>query len=105
MAVVLMEFLVKENSLLSIAGGILTGLFLLAASKITRGQIGSGDGIVFLITGISLGMERNFLLLLGSLFIAFLYSLILLLIKKTRWKDAIPFLPFVFAAYVLELVM
>lgn len=97
------QFFTREMDMAGILGGILIGIFLLAAGTITKGQIGSGDGIVFIITGIVLGMRDNFLLLSGSLMISFLFSILLIFLKKINLKTRLPFLPFVFIAYVIEL--
>lgn len=103
--IILSEIVTKEFALDKILGGGLIGLFLLAAGKLTKGQIGSGDGIVFFIIGMALGGRKSFLLLIESLWIAFLFCLIALFIGKIKMKERIPFLPFVFVAYLLELVI
>lgn len=95
----------KEITLAGAAGGIMLGIILLGIGQLTKGQIGEGDGIVFIATGIALGFWNNCMLLVGALFLSFLGSLILLLMKKITLKAKLPFLPFVFAAFVLEFVI
>ena len=102
-AILLCDILTKEFSLEKMIGGILVGLFLLGLTKITRGQIGLGDGIVFLVIGLGLGLRESFLLLIESLCLLFLFCLIGLIIRKIKIKQRIPFLPFVFVAYLLHL--
>ncbi len=104
-AIILCEILTKEFALNKIAGGVLIGLFLLSAGKVTKGQIGSGDGIVFLIIGVALGGRKSFLLFTESLCILFLFCMIGIFTGKIKMKQRLPFLPFVVAAYLLELVI
>lgn len=80
--------------------GLMTGLLLLLLSKLLKGQIGLGDGIVICITGLCLGFRDNLSLLVFSLTIAAFISLVLLLFKKAGKKDTIPFIPFIFLSYL-----
>ena len=85
-------------------GGMAVGLVLLIISKLTQGQIGEGDGVTFLITGFSLGFERNSLLLLEALLLSFVWSLFLILMKKINLKTSLPFLPFVMTAFMIQVI-
>lgn len=80
--------------------GLGTGLLLLLLSKLLKGQIGLGDGIVICITGLCLGFRDNLGLFVFSLTIAAFMSLVLLLLKKAGKKDTIPFIPFIFLSYL-----
>ena len=103
--IVVYEVVAKEVSLKRMIGGILVGLFLLGLTKITRGQVGLGDGIVFIVIGIGIGLKESFLLLLESLCLLFLFCFIGLIGKKIKIKQRIPFLPFVFIAYFFKLLL
>lgn len=83
-------------------GGVLVGLFLILFSKITSEQIGLGDGIIFIITGIGIGMISNFILLVNSLFLTCIISILLLALKKVNRKTTLPFTPFIFCSFILE---
>ncbi len=87
-----------ENQLLiwERLGGVGLGIFLILLSKITRGQIGIGDGLILSVTGISLGFYLNSILLIYSLFISAVFSIGIMIIKKANRKSTIPFTPFVF---------
>lgn len=78
-----------------VMGGILTLL-----SVGTKGSIGMGD--VWVILALGLVMEHNKYLL--TILLAFLesaiFSAMLLMLKKVGRKTEIPFLPFLFIAYV-----
>ena len=97
-------FVIGKRILPEKLGGMAVGLILLIISKLTRGQIGEGDGITFLITGFSLGFENNFLLLLESLLLSFMWSLMLMLFKKINLKTSLPFLPFILTAFIIRVL-
>jgi len=87
---------------LDIVGGILgavVGILLIAIGKITRQAIGYGDGVVFISIGVLIGFKQVAIVLFISLFLAFIYSVILLVLRKAKRKTVFPFVPFVFLAY------
>lgn len=79
--------------------GVTVGLFLTGLSKITRGQIGTGDGIVFIVSGTVLGFFENSILLFLSLIFAAVTGVCLILFRRVGRKDTMPFVPFIFAGY------
>lgn len=93
----------RDMDFASIGLGTAVGIGILLLSILTRGSIGMGDGLVFCVTGIYLGGNRNLELLFVSLLYAGLFSLFLLVKGKgavKKRKKEIPFLPFVFLGYV-----
>lgn len=88
-------------SVWNLTGGIIVGGMLLLSSVFSREKIGAGDGYLFCITGIFLGTERNLQLLLLSVIFCAIYSMALLLMKRTKRTDQIAFAPFVLIADVL----
>lgn len=85
---------------LSILLGMALGVFLILVSKLCKGAIGMGDGILLIVTGCMLGIQKNFELFFGGLLGAALVSLFLIVIKKVKKNYEIPFIPFLFLAYV-----
>lgn len=85
----------------TIVGGVAIGIFMLLLSKITREAIGYGDGVVILVSGIYLGFVQNLTMLLYGLFLSAIISGILLVFRKRKWRDQVPFVPFLLAAYLL----
>ncbi len=82
-----------------IPAGMIPGGFLIGLSWFSKGQVGIGDGIVFVVSGIFLGFfETGVLLFLSLLFAAFSGG-ILLVLKRLKRKDSLPFVPFIFAGY------
>lgn len=88
----------RNESVWSIVGGVGTGAFLLLMSWLSKEQIGYGDGYVFIVLGVFLGLNKTIEVLMISLGCSFVYSLYLLLIKKKKGTDSYPFIPFVFLA-------
>lgn len=95
----------KNISCFDIIGGFLVGVTLIIISKISRGQIGIGDGLIFCVTGIGLGFWNNVCLLLYSLFLAAIFAGFIFIIKHTNKKQFIPFVPFVCIGYVGVLLL
>ena len=83
-------------------GGAGIGIILVLLSIVTRQQIGMGDGILFVITGIGLGIANNTILLMSSLCITSVVSLALLSVKKVQRKTTVPFIPFVWLCFLIE---
>ena len=63
---------VYDNTLLSteIFWGIFIGMIIIASSIILAGNIGVGDGIIFVLTGLFLGIADNLRILIFSVTIS-----------------------------------
>ena len=83
-----------DQTIFSMLCGILTGIFLLGFSKVSRGVIGMGDGI-----GLFVGFYNNLILMFLSFSFAGICAVSLLFMGKVRKMDRLPFVPFLFAAY------
>lgn len=79
--------------------GVIVGGLLIGISKVTRGAVGTGDGIVFMISGVVLGFFENGILLFLSLVFAAAAGTCLMLSRRVGRKDMIPFVPFIFMGY------
>lgn len=108
-ALVLMIFMImgivctiygERISLTEVFFGVFIGVFLIAISILTHGELGLGDGLLLCVTGLYLGFVRNILLLLIALFISAIFSMFLLLFK-CGLKREYPFVPFLFLSYSL----
>ena len=80
--------------------GLVAGILLLAAARISREAVGYGDGICFCLFAFWLPWEELFTLLFTALVLCALPGLVMVLIRRRRLK-ALPFLPFVAAAYLV----
>lgn len=85
--------------------GIIPGLLLLAAGWATRGAVGSGDGFVIGVCGLFLGVWANMELLLIALFLAALYSMVLIVFKRVKRNHTIAFIPCVLLGYIIMLAV
>ena len=83
------------------AAGLGLGLVILIAAKLSKEKIGYGDGAVLCVIGISLGIYTAFFLTAVSLFLLLAYSIAMLARGRLGRKSRVPFIPFVFAGYVL----
>ncbi len=82
-----------------IFGGLL-GFFFIILSKITKGQIGIGDGYVLCVIGIMLGISKSAILLSYAFLLTSVVSMILLIFFRWNRKKTIPFIPFIFFGYL-----
>ena len=76
---------------------------LLLAAWVSREEIGYGDGAMLMASGIFLGFWRNVELFLTALMLIVPAALFGLIVKHRRKDYRMPFLPFLFAAYVFQL--
>ena len=94
----------KERSVIDCIGGLAVGLTTMLISKITAGKIGMGDGIILCITGVGLGFWNNLELFGVALFLAAVLSIILIIFRVVDRKKSIPFIPFLFAGYLIIVI-
>ncbi len=85
-------------------GGLIIGLCIILLSMITAGKIGTGDGALLCITGLGLGFWRNLELFGAALFLAAAVSIILLIFRLADRRRSIPFVPFLFAGYLILII-
>ncbi len=92
----------KEITIIDRVLGTLVGVVILITSKASRGKIGMGDGYLLCVTGICLGFWSNMELFALALFAAALVSILLLILRLADRKKSIPFVPFLFLAYLIQ---
>lgn len=97
------HLLFQRLSIENLLGGLMIGVALLLICRLSGEQIGYGDGLLFLVTGIFLGFWDNMILLWFAAILMGLTSLFLYLIGKITKRARVPFIPFVLVAYVLLL--
>lgn len=92
--------------LISSALGMLLGggLFLLA-HFISRGGVGMGDVKLFGVIGCYAGAGVIMPLVFLTVMVSAVYSIVMLLLKKIKLKEEIPFAPFVLIGTILTLAM
>ena len=82
---------------------LLPGVFLLLLAFVTRGQIGCGDGLCLLISGLLTGSEKTCFELMTAAVLSAVYAAFLL-IRKKRSADPIAFVPFLAAGAAAAIV-
>ncbi len=79
-------------------GSCCLGTLLLGAGKLCNGEVGSGDGLFFMVSGTMLGFGENLALLCSSIALCGIYSLIYLCFYQIQGRNmrkaTLPFLPF-----------
>lgn len=95
----------QKLSLMSILGGITIGAAIVVIAMITQGRIGKGDGMVLIVTGLFLGFFDNLFLLFSAAFLAAILGAILLIMKRVNKNYEMPFIPFLFIAWIGDLIL
>ena len=90
-----------ERSAQEIAISMIPGVIVLIVSIVSHEEIGRGDGLMIINMGIMLGIEKNVMLLMISLFVCAIVSLFMIAVKKVGKKYEIPFAPFLMVALVI----
>ena len=80
------------------------GCLLLILSAAAKGSAGAGDGICFLIVGALTDSRTVWILLAASLFLASVFGIVLICMRKADRKTRLPFLVFAEAAWAIVLL-
>lgn len=80
--------------------GIMPGVLLLVLSKMTKGELGIGDGIVVAILGVMVGIKGILMITMYASVLCGLLCIGLRIAKKVQWKTSIPMVPFLMAGFV-----
>lgn len=87
------------------AAGVGSGILVWLISKISRDQIGRGDGFLLMVTGMILGFWENMELFLTALFFCAFYSAGVLILQRKGRGYRIPFVPFLAGAQLFRLLI
>lgn len=94
-------FTIKEFGIWEIMGGALIGLCAIGLSMVSRDQIGRGDGLVIVAIGLMLGFRKCLFAVCMASMIMTLVSVIVLILRKGNRNTRLPFIPALFAGYVM----
>lgn len=83
--------------------GIVPGVGMILIAFATREKIGYGDGALLILLGLLEG-ERVMIELLLALFLAAVFGIFLLVLRRATVRTQIPFVPFLLAAHILQSV-
>lgn len=94
-------FINKEFGIWEIIGGVLIGFCAIGLSMVSRDQIGRGDGLVIAAIGLMLGFRKCLFAVCMASIIMTLVSVIVLILRKGNRNTRLPFVPALFAGYVM----
>lgn len=90
---------------LYVLGDMVPGLFLLFSGALTRQSIGYGDGWLVLAGGLLTGGGAAAETLFLALFLAAVWSIVLLATRRGTGRTRLPFVPFLAAGEGLRLIL
>ena len=100
LAGVLLNFIYKPHSFMSLAGGVMVGALLYVFSVLTKEKIGKGDALIIMVSGLYLGFMNTVILLWLSSLIAAVSGLIVVKRNSSTKDVEIPFVPFLLVGYI-----
>ena len=89
----------------SLFGMLLGGGMFLLAHFLSRGGVGMGDVKLFAVTGWYVGTSSIMSLVFLTVMVSAGYSIIMLILKKVKLKEEIPFAPFVLVGTILTMAL
>lgn len=89
-----------DQNITEILTGILPGAVVFAAAKFSKEAVGYGDALMILILGIFEGGYGVVPVLFTAFFAAGVYGLFRVVIIHRSVKDTMPFVPFLFLAFM-----
>lgn len=98
-----LHLILKDLSLTGFLTGLLPGAVLLVLSLVFHASLGTGDGLAVMACGAALGLDRILAAFTAALLLCAAICVILLVRKKVRRSDALPFLPFLTASHIIML--
>lgn len=87
----------------NILSGSGVGVIICILSKATGNRIGMGDGFIIAAIGMLMGLRATLFCTGAAFLLASVAALFLLCIKRVGRNYNIPFVPYIFAAYVLTI--
>ena len=91
--------------LLELIVGLIFLFILFFAAWVFKGRIGLGDTKLMGVTAMTAGIGYTLSMVFMAFMLSFVYSVIVLLIKKKNRKDEIPFVPFLTIGMLLQLMI
>lgn len=88
-----------------VLGALMGGGLFLLAHFISKGGVGMGDVKLFIVIGLYMGSGSIMAAVFLSVMASALYSIVMLLLKKIKLKEEIPFAPFIFIGTVLTMAL
>lgn len=85
--------------------GLLPGVICLLIGWITREAIGYGDGFLLCAMGMYLSLEAIVMIIMLASIFAGIVGLILIILRRVKKRDLLPFVPFLLVATIIQLIL
>ncbi len=102
---VVLWLILREPAPASLLGGVSVGGALLIGALLSKENIGVGDGLLFCVTGLFLGLWGNLVLLFLASLSCGVAGLARVAVRKGTMRQSLPLAPFVLAADVAMLAL
>jgi|GEM_PF-1477077 len=94
----------RADGFLKLISGAVPGAVFWLLSRVSRGSVGSGDAVMILFMGILCGFETVLTVSMTALFLTAAAGLASVAAGKGGKNMTLPFLPFLLAGYVIDLL-
>lgn len=84
---------------------LIPGALLLLFAVLSKGKVGTGDGMVFLMIGLYCSVGQVIGLMAGSFLTSCVVAVVLTVVKRKGKTDTFPFVPCIFAVYLIGVVL
>jgi len=95
---------ITNISLFDMLLGITVGLGVILIGRLMKDGIGAGDGAVLSSIGILIGGKMCLLVFIMAITISAAVAIVLLVFKKIKMKQELPFIPYILCAYMWVLI-
>ena len=100
-ASVLVRIAFTGQSFSSYAAAAVVGIIFVIISYLTNEKIGYGDSFVILSIGFLVGLVNLLFILFTAFVMASFFGMVILVSRNFKSDKGIPFVPFIFAAFIL----
>jgi len=97
-------FINAENTIGDFIFSIMPGVMIYLLSQISN-EIGNGDGLLLIATGCFFTWEKHLGMIIMAFFMAAVFSISLIIMKRDINNKRIPFVPFLFVATGMTLFL
>jgi len=94
------NIIITNISLIDMLLGISVGFGVILIGKLMRDGIGIGDGAVLSSIGVLIGGKMCLLIFIMAITISAAVVIVLLVFKKVKMKQQLPFVPYILCAYM-----
>lgn len=99
-----LHLFLQDLSAAAFLAGLIPGAVLLILSLVFRASVGTGDGFAAMACGAALGPKRIMAALAAAFVFCAVFCMVLLLLKRIRRSDSLPFLPFLASSHIVMLI-